>query len=162
MNPFGTTTVMVSITFLCTMWCSFYWTWWNLWTRCFSFPLPFWHRKKVQFVLWMVKYASGDFTSTLFAWRMWCSFECVEWKWKIDTFSISFTWVLATENLFDKFELDGFSPHADDSVWTYGRKEFVYMAFDKAMRSFNTTLHVRVLCMSFWMDQKLWKRTLRL
>jgi hypothetical protein len=38
------------------------------------------------------------------------------------------------------------------------------MAFDKAIRSFNTTLHVsvRVLCMSFWMDQKLSRRTLRL
>jgi hypothetical protein len=85
-------------------------------------------------------------------------------KWKIDTFSISFTLILATENLFDKFGMNGFSPHADDSVWTYGRREFVFMAFDKAIRSFNTTLHVsvRVLCMSFWMDQKLWRRTLRL
>jgi len=37
-------------------------------------------------------------------------------KWKIDTFSISFTLILATENLFDKFGMNGFSPHADDSV----------------------------------------------
>ena len=91
MNPFRTTTVMVSITFLCTMWCSFYWKWRNLWTRCFSFPLPFWHRK-VQFVLWMVKYASGDFTSTLIAWRMRCSFECVERNGKSKHFPSPSAW----------------------------------------------------------------------
>jgi hypothetical protein len=37
-------------------------------------------------------------------------------KWKIDTFSISFSLALVPENLFDKFDLEGFSPHADDSV----------------------------------------------
>ena len=47
----------------------------------FFISLSFCHRK-VQFMLWMVKCTTRDFTSTLVAWRMRCSFECVEWNGK--------------------------------------------------------------------------------
>ena len=61
-------------------------------------------RRKAQFLLWMVKCTTRDFTSTLVAWRMRCSFECVEWNGKSFFFKFPLPFVLATEN----------------SVWTCG------------------------------------------
>ena len=121
-----------------------------------------------------------------------CSFESVEWNGKLIHFPSAWFWrqriclTNLTWKVFHHMPMIQFElmevwyvsrwwknwatfwrhselelpTHLREASWT--RKEFVCMAFDKALRSFSTALHVRVLCMSFWMDQKLWRRTLRL
>ena len=128
MNPFSSTTVMASITFVCMMRYSFYWRWWNPTTICFPSPSPLVALSDAAFTgndktcgrdvfhFFVVLSPEGAIYAVdgeMHNKRFHIYFGCMEnamqlWmcemKWKTDTFSISFTFVLATEN----------------SVWTCG------------------------------------------